>query len=109
MASAGDFELTTELLPNGGVLVRVNGELDLATTSQLEDALSNAPERGALVVDLTSCTFLDSTAIRILVTTARSERDGMSLVACDPGILRVLELARVDTLVPLHSTLEAAL
>ena len=109
VASAGDFEITTELLPSGSALVRVNGELDLATTPQLEDALSSSLARGALVVDLTLCTFLETTAIRILVRTARSVGDGMSLVASDPSILRVLELARVDTLVPLHSTLEAAL
>ena len=109
MASAGDFAITTQVLPNGGALVKVNGELDLATTSQLEDALSGSPSPGALVVDLTSCAFLDSTAIRILAGTARLKGDGMSLVACDPGILRVLEIAGVDTLVPLHSTLEAAL
>ena len=87
----------------------MTGELDLATATQLEDALSGTASPGALVVDLTSCTFLDSTAIRVLVATARSKGDGMSLVACDPSILRVLEPAGVDTLVPFHSTLEAAL
>jgi len=109
VASAGDFEITTQVLPNGGALVKVNGELDLATTRQLEDALSSSLSTGALVVDLTSCTFLDSSAIRILARTARLEGEGMSLVACDPSILRILEIAGVDTLVHLHSTLEAAL
>ena len=109
MASAGDFEITTEVLPNGGALVKINGELDLATTPQLEDALSSSRSPGALVIDLTSCTFLDSSAIRILARTARLEGDGMSLVACDPSILRILEIAGVDTLVHLHSTLEAAI
>ena len=109
MASAGDFEITTEVLPNGGALVKIHGELDPATTPQLEDALSSSPSPGALVIDLTSCTFLDSSAIRILARTARLEGDGMSLVARDPSILRVLEIAGVDTLVHLHSTLEAAI
>jgi hypothetical protein len=38
----------------------------------------------------------------------RSPRS-VSLVATDPGVLRVLEITALDTAVPVHATLDAAL
>lgn len=102
--------MTTETLPDGAVVVHVEGDLDLATSGALEDAL-DAVNGGRVVIDLGGCTFVDSSAVRVLVSAARSaEQSGrsLSLVARDPGILRVLEIAAVDTMLPVHSTLEEA-
>ena len=52
----------------------VDGEIDMATADHLEQALVNALEAGDLVVDLTACTFLDSSGVRALVTTMRTAR-----------------------------------
>jgi len=65
-----------------------------------------------LVVDLSECTFIDSSAVRVLMTTARrvhSDGGVIALVAQDSGILRVLEIAAVDTVLPVYPTLESAL
>jgi anti-anti-sigma factor len=107
---AGDVDVTTETLPDGAVVVHVDGDLDLATSGVLEDAL-DAVNGARIVIDLGGCTFVDSSAVRVLVSAARSaEQSGrtLSLVARDPGILRVLEIAAVDTMLPVHSTLEEA-
>lgn len=84
----------------------------MATSAQFEEALG-APEMGSqLVIDLTECTFLDSSAVRLLVGAVRAadESEGkVSLVASDPGILRVLEIAAVDTMLPVHESLDSAL
>jgi anti-anti-sigma factor len=112
VARAGDVEVTSETLPEGPVVVRVEGELDMATSGSFEKAIAEAKPEARLVIDLTECTFLDSSAVRVLVETARSvERANgqISLVARDPGILRVLEIAAVDTMLPVHDTLDAAL
>lgn len=104
--------MTRETLPEGGVVVRVEGELDLATSGGFEDAIAEAEPGARLVIDLTECTFLDSSAVRVLVATARAaDASGrtVSLVAQDPGILRVLEIAAVDTMLPVHDTLDSAL
>jgi anti-sigma B factor antagonist len=104
--------VTRETLPGGAVVVHVEGELDMATSESFEQALG-LPEAGRqLVIDLTECTFLDSSAVRLLVGAARAadETQGkVSLVANDPGILRVLEIAAVDTMLPVHESLDAAL
>jgi anti-sigma B factor antagonist len=112
VARAGDVEVTRETLPEGSVVVRVEGELDMATSGSFEEAIAEAEPGARLVIDLTECTFLDSSAVRVLVETARSmeESNGkVSLVTRDPGILRVLEIAAVDTMLPVHDTLDAAL
>jgi anti-sigma B factor antagonist len=112
VARAGDVEVTRETLPEGPVVIRVEGELDMATSGNFEEAIAQAEPGARLVIDLTECTFLDSSAVRVLMETARSmERSNgvVSLVARDPGILRVLEIAAVDTMLPVHATLDAAL
>jgi anti-anti-sigma factor len=112
VARAGDLEVRIETLAQGGSVVRVEGELDIATTQHLEAAVEDTEPQSRLVIDLTACTFLDSSAIRVLLSKARSaEATGgsISLVASDPGLLRVLEIAAVGTVLPVHPTLDAAL
>ena len=107
MASTGDIQVTLEDLPQGGSVVHVDGELDLATANVLEDTLERAST--PLVIDLTRCGFLDSSAIRVLIATATNARGAIGLVVPDPGMRRVLEIAGLDTLVPIHPTLAEAL
>jgi anti-anti-sigma factor len=112
VARAGDVEVTREALPDGPVVVRVEGELDMATSGDFEEAVAEHESGERLVIDLTECTFLDSSAVRVLVETARTiEQSGgkVSLVARDPGLLRVLEIAAVDTMLAVHDTLDEAL
>lgn len=112
MARAGEVDITTQPLAEGGAVVRVDGELDMGTTHRLEDAVENAGQGERLVIDLSACTFLDSSAVRVLVSTARAAQAAgrsFSLVATDSGIVRILEIAAVDRILPVHSTLDAAL
>lgn len=99
-------------MPGGAVVVRVEGELDMATSGTFEEALGPAEAGRQLVIDLTECTFLDSSAVRLLVGAVRAADESagkVSLVANDPGILRVLEIAAVDTMLPVHESLDSAL
>lgn len=112
MARAGDLEVTLETRAEGTSVVHVNGELDMATTPELEEVVDGVDLAGRVVIDLTRCGFLDSSAVRVLVGTARATEDAggsLSIVAGDPGILRVLEIAAVDTMLPVHETLDSAL
>ena len=63
------------------------------------------------MIDLLGCTFLDSSALRVLVHQARAAEDAggaIALVTTDPGILRVLEISTTDALLPVHDTVESA-
>ena len=78
-------------------VVEVGGVLDLAsvarTREQLHDALAAGPER--LVVDLTGCTFVDASALSMLLDVhRRASRSGgvLTLRGCSPRVLRLLSL-----------------
>ena len=90
------------------VVVRVEGELDMASATELEEAVSPVTSAPYVVVDLSACTFLDSAGMRVLAATMR-QVPRVSVVATDPAVLRVLEISAVDTMVPVHATLEDAL
>ena len=111
VSEAAAFEVTTIPHDAGRSIVRVRGDLDLATCSQLEAALSEAPEGEHVVVDLTDCGFLDSAAVRVVLAGAeRAAASGgqISLVVTDPGVLRVLEIVNAEARMPIHSTVDAA-
>ena len=82
------------------------GELDIATTPALEQAISEATgEPGAaLVLDLRELTFMDSTGLRTLAqTNARAEDEGFTLeiVRGSSQIERVLKISGLGALLPL--------
>lgn len=95
------FVAATEQLENGTPVVRVMGEVDLATAPALEAALLGVRDdrTDAVIVDLTGCTFLDSTGLRTLVATReRFERSNrrLGLALSTPGVLRVLQITGLD-------------
>ena len=58
------------------IIVRVRGELDMSTASNLAEALADAaPAASTVVVDLTAVSFLDSSAIGTLVGAGRARHD----------------------------------
>jgi anti-sigma B factor antagonist len=104
--------VTSSALPGGGTVLHVQGDLDMATAPMLEEALLEAGFDQRLVIDLSGCTFLDSSAVRVLVAAARDAQAGegnLSLVTPDPGALRVLQISSVDSMLPVHTTLDEAL
>jgi anti-anti-sigma factor len=101
------FAVTVERLDDR-VVVRVDGDLDLASADAFEEALAPVASAPHVVIDLSSCTFLDSAGIRVIAATAR-QAPRVSVVATDPGVVRVLEITAVDTMVPVHASLQDAL
>ena len=88
-------------------VLKLAGELDVATAPALDRALSLAfaADPSSMVVDLSRLSFLDSTGIRVLVTAAKqAETDGCSIVFMAPTeqVLRVLRLTGVDRLIQIE-------
>jgi anti-sigma B factor antagonist len=111
VATPDEFDVTVETPRDGTIVVHVIGDLDLATSPRVDDALSSA-DAAHVVIDLAGCTFLDSSGVRVLVEAVRNASGTgrqVSLVAADTGIRRVLEITGVDTMVPVHSSVEEAL
>jgi anti-sigma B factor antagonist len=91
------FRLTcTQAL--GAVVVRLEGELDAETTTEVRERLGDLILNGELtvVVDLQHITFIDSTALGVLVGALRRLRErGGDLVLSAPttAVQRAIEVS----------------
>jgi anti-sigma B factor antagonist len=87
------------------LILRLFGELDLATAPALEQELETvwSSSGPALVLDLERLTFIDSTGLTLILHTqrrAQAEEKHFSLRRLPIQTQRVLELAGVTGLVP---------
>jgi anti-sigma B factor antagonist len=101
-----------DLDPKTSVL-SVEGELDLASAPKLKWALADVIDAGAtqLVVDLSRVSFIDSTALGVLVGVHRSLSAGTRMgIACShPDVLNIFELTGLDATFDIFSTFDDAL
>ena len=101
--------LTREL-----ALVSVSGEFDLYASGAVKRGIDEADAVGAdtVVIDLSEISFIDSTALGMLVQESkRLEGRGHSLVLVtnDPRTRRVLEVTGLDRVLLSYATLHDAL
>jgi anti-sigma B factor antagonist len=88
-------------LPGGWQCLAVEGEIDLATVPELEqaiDAVFNANSQ-PLAVDLRNTSFMDSTGLKALVMASRrfDEKDRAFAIAVSGGpVSRLIDLSGVD-------------
>ncbi len=90
-------------------IVTLVGELDMAhapTVAETLDVLSDT-ERPT-VVDLSDLTFIDSSGIHAILRPRPQQ--GVVVLVCPPGnIQRVLSVTKIDRVLPVHESLDAAL
>jgi anti-sigma B factor antagonist len=111
------MELTFEIKEQvtGGIpVVAVVGEIDVATAPALAEHLGVHEESGpsTVVVDLLGVSFLDSTALGVLVGSFKrlSASGGtLKLVIAEPRILKVFEITDLIRVFPIFSTVDEAL
>jgi anti-sigma B factor antagonist len=107
------FAIERRDLDPGTSVIAIEGELDLASAPRLKwmllDALADGHSR--LVLDLALATFMDSTALGVLVGVNRSlSADGALVIVCaNTGVLKIFELSGMDGAFAILSTLEEAL
>jgi anti-sigma B factor antagonist len=99
---------------DGGVSVTsVEGELDLSTAPRLKWMLIDSLEAGQerLVVDLSLTTFMDSTALGVLLGVKRTLGDNarLAIVCTRPNVLKIFEFAGIDSVFPIFPKLDGAL
>ena len=107
-------QLTTSWPDPSTAVLRPEGELDLASASDLRHELFTVIAGGAdtIVVDLETTTFIDSMTIGVLLGAVRrlQQRGGELRIACaDPNIRRIFEITLLDRVFAIHPSCEAAL
>jgi anti-sigma B factor antagonist len=93
-------------------VIAVEGELDLATAPQLKWTLIDLLDAGRtrLVLDLSRVSFMDSTALGVLVGVNRGLDPGARMaIVCGGEVSKVFDLSGVHDLFSTFSTLEQAL
>jgi anti-anti-sigma factor len=90
-------------------VVTLRGEHDLDSRPGVMLALAAASEHGDVLVDLSECTFMDSSIISAFLLAAKrlQERDGMLELVIPPDarhLHRILEMTSVQTILPSHET-----
>jgi anti-sigma B factor antagonist len=107
------FAIIERQLDERTTVVSVEGELDLTTAPRLKWTLLDALEAGRcqLVLDLSRCGFMDSTALGVLVGVNRSLDAGARLaIACTrSNVLKIFELSGMDGAFALFATVDEAL
>lgn len=94
-------------------IVHVAGEVDVTSAAVLRDALEAliADGRRWLTLDLSRVTFMDSTALGIVVgRLKRLSRKGgtMTIAASHERVLRVFGITGLDQLLQIHPDLDSA-
>jgi anti-sigma B factor antagonist len=110
------FTVAIEELDGDVKVFNLRGELDHATARELRAPLDEAIDAGesAFLIDLSDCSFIDSTGLSVLVH-ARSRvldegSDRRFEVCCpDVQIRRLLEITGIDRAFGVHQTRDEAL
>lgn len=108
-----DFELSRYTL-DGYTVVELRGELDASTSPALQTGLEDLLNRRApcVILDLSALTFLDSSALTVLVVSDRRAREaGGSLALAGPRqiVARVLSLTALDQHFAVYPTVADAI
>jgi anti-sigma B factor antagonist len=98
---------------DGVPVVSASGEIDVATAPPLRDRLQALTTSGksTVVVDLLGVTFLDSTALGVLVGALKRCREGggdLPLVIEEPRILKVFEITGLTGVFPIFESVREA-
>jgi anti-anti-sigma factor len=93
-----------EQASNGAQVVRVDGELDIATAPELESALLRPrPRDERVILDLGELRFMDSTGLRVLLRASKAAKDGrweLFLRNVPHNVRRLFALSGVQDAVP---------
>jgi anti-sigma B factor antagonist len=109
-----DFSSQQSRLTDGLGLIELSGEVDLYTAPRFKDDLVALIESGVeqVLVDLSRVTFIDSTALGVIISGVKrlAERDGgLAIVAGSRPVVRILDVTGLDKVLTVFDTREAAL
>jgi anti-sigma B factor antagonist len=98
---------------NSVSIVSATGEIDLATAPSLRQRLEATIDQGSdvVVVDLLGVTFMDSTALGVLVGALKRCRQAggaMRIVLSDARVLKVFEITGLTDLFSIFPTVDQA-
>ena len=109
-----EFAITEQPIDTERHVLAVCGEIDLFTAPELKQVLADAIEAGRnrIIVDLTETTFLDSTALGVLIGAVkrlRSRHGALAIVNVDENIAKTFEITGLDQIFMILATRDEAI
>ncbi len=108
------LRIETSLRHQDGIpVLDVVGEIDIYTTPQFKEAVSEAIDQNkpAIVINMTKVTYMDSSGFGTLLSATKRLRplDGaLYLSGCNEAIQRMLQITRLNTIFGVYATEEEA-
>lgn len=106
------MQIESASIPGGIIKIALSGRMDVLGTQEIDlKFTSYTATQNAVMVDMSAVSFLASIGIRTLLMTAKavSGRGGkMVILNPDDNVTNVLEMAGIDTLIPICRSLEEA-
>ena len=92
-------------------VISVSGEVDLATSPELDGAIIAALDSGTagLAIDLSNVTFMDSSGLGVIVRGLKRCREAdieLDLVITNERVLKVSGITGLDQVIPIHDAIE---
>lgn len=108
-----EFGIIRHALDDRTSLISVEGELDLSSAPELKWTLLDSLDAGRdqLILDLSLATFMDSTALGVLIGVNRGlgVAGRMAIVCARTEVLHIFELSGMDSMFAIFATLGEAL
>jgi len=93
----------------GGELLSVSGEVDLASSPELEALIGAVVPEKLLAIDLSACTYLDSSTLTVFVRAFKARGSRLCLVVPpDARIRRLFELTKLADVLTVVATRDDA-
>jgi len=92
-------------------VITVSGEVDLATSPELDTAIIASIESGtsSVAIDLTDVSFMDSSGLGVIVLGLKRCREAdkdLDLVITNERVLKVFGITGLDQVIPIHDSIE---
>ena len=91
-------------------VITVSGEVDLASSPQLDVAIISVLDSGAnaVAIDLSEVTFMDSSGLGVIVRGLKRCREAdidLDLVITNERVLKVFGITGLDQVIPIHDSI----
>jgi anti-sigma B factor antagonist len=98
--------------PTDWAIISLNGEVDVASAPNLNDAVGSVTGPGArLILDLTGVSFMDSTGLSALIRTFKMLREAggeLRIVAAGTRVTKLFEVTKLDLVFATYPSVAAA-
>ena len=98
---------------SGIVIIDINGEIDIATTPELNNVLTNLLKQGKIkiIVNLKNVTYVSSSGWGLFISlmkTIRHNNGDLKLVQLSPEVKVIFDMTSLFKLIPSYNTIEEA-